>query len=53
MEKTIVTLCGADGCCPAVEVGKDDVKIGEEGNLCVLKPEEWEDLRQKILSGVL
>ncbi len=48
-----VTLCGERGCCPAVEILEDHVKIGEEGNLCVLKKEEWAALRSKILSGEL
>ena len=31
----------------------DHVRIGEEGNLCTLKKEEWESLREKILRGEL
>ena len=44
-------LCGEKGCCPVIEVGKSDVKIGEEGNLCILKKSEWNTLVSKIKSG--
>lgn len=46
----IVTLCGDKCCCPVVKISDKKVEIGEEGNLCVLKPEEWETLKSKILS---
>ena len=46
-----IYLCGERGCCPVVEIGKKEVKIGEEGNLCVLKKEEWNTLISKIKSG--
>ncbi len=48
----IVNLC-EKGCCPRVEVGTDSVRIGEEGNLCVLQKKEWAVLRSKILGGKL
>lgn len=48
---TTYNLCGKKGCCPVVEVGADIVKIGEEGNLCILKKSEWETLKLKIKSG--
>ena len=44
-------LCGEKGCCPVVKVGKNEVRIGEEGNLCVLKKSEWDTLISKIKSG--
>ncbi|MBI2831714.1 MAG: hypothetical protein HYX79_05610 [Chloroflexi bacterium] len=47
----IVELCREGSCCPVVKIGKDRVEIGEEGNLCVLKKEEWETLKEKILKG--
>ena len=47
-----VNLCGSN-CCPAVEIEKDVVKIGEKGNLCTLKKEEWNSLRNKIINGQL
>lgn len=49
----VVSLCGTCKCCPAVEVGEDHVKIGEEGNLCTLKKSEWKILVEKIMSGEL
>jgi len=48
----IVQLCKS-GCCPEVRINNDFVSIGEEGNLCVLKKEEWNSLVDKILSGEL
>lgn len=39
--KTKISLCGLKSCCPAVEVFDDVVKIGEDGNLCVLQKDEW------------
>jgi hypothetical protein len=44
-----IYLCDK-GCCPAVEVGKTNVKIGEKGNLCTLKKREWTALKRKILN---
>ncbi|MBI4440915.1 hypothetical protein HY639_01995 [Candidatus Woesearchaeota archaeon] len=49
----IVNLCQSCDKCPVVEVTDSAVNIGEKGNLCTLKYEEWESLRQKILSGEL
>ncbi|MFH1721784.1 MAG: hypothetical protein ABH950_04170 [Candidatus Altiarchaeota archaeon] len=43
-------LCGK-GCCPVVEVNDTGARIGEEGNLCSLKTEEWETLKSKIRAG--
>lgn len=50
--KKVIELC-SKGCCPVVELDEDAVKIGEEGNLCVLRKEEWAALKAKILSGEL
>jgi hypothetical protein len=47
----IVTLCSGGTCCPVVKVIDERVEIGEEGNLCVLTPGEWEALKSKILSN--
>jgi hypothetical protein len=49
-----VTLCPA-GCgqCPDVEVVADEVRIGETGNLAVLKKDEWNLLVELIHSGQL
>ncbi len=46
-----VYLCGEKGCCPAVEIGKSDVKIGEEGNMCTLKKNEWTALKKMVIKG--
>jgi len=48
----VVQLCNS-GCCPEVRIDNNAVAIGEEGNLCVLKKEEWNSLVDKILSGEL
>ena len=37
MESTKVSLCPACGACPEVEILGDEVRIGEAGNLTVLK----------------
>lgn len=47
----IINLCSSKSCCPVVKISDDRVEIGEEGNLCVLKKEEWETLKQKIVEG--
>lgn len=49
----IINLCKSCSCCPVVEVLDNEVRIGEKGNLCVLKREEFETLKQKIKSGEL
>ncbi len=49
-EMKTVNLCSCGSCCPVVRVAADHVEIGEEGNLCVLTPDEWETLKSKILS---
>ena len=46
----IVNLCSCGSCCPVVKLDDERVEIGEEGNLCVLKMDEWEALKSKILS---
>jgi hypothetical protein len=39
--------------CPEVEIAGDEVRIGESGNLAVLKKEEWNVLVDLIQSGQL
>jgi hypothetical protein len=39
--------------CPEVEVVGDEVRIGETGNLAVLKRDEWNVLVDLIQSGRL
>ena len=46
----VVALCGPKGCCPEVRIAEDYVEIGEKGNLCRLKPDEWNALRKKIIN---
>jgi hypothetical protein len=53
MTSKIVTLCANASCCPVVEITGNDVRIGEAGNLCVLKPDEFATLKQKIKAGDL
>ena len=54
MDTFKVTLCPA-GCgqCPDVEVVGDEVRIGETGNLAVLKKDEWNLLVELIQAGQL
>jgi hypothetical protein len=53
MEETRISLCPACGACPEVEVAGDEVRIGEAGNLVVLKKAEWNMLVQLIRSDQL
>ena len=50
-----VSLCPACGACPevALDVDKDEVHIGEEGNLVRLTTEAWNTLVEKIRAGAL
>ncbi|MFQ6136087.1 MAG: hypothetical protein ACE5PM_02790 [Candidatus Hydrothermarchaeales archaeon] len=50
--RKVVNLCQSN-CCPKVEITEDYVKIGEEGNLCTLKKEEWARLKEKVIEGEL
>jgi hypothetical protein len=53
-ENLKVTLCPAGcGACPEVEILGDKVRIGEAGNLAVLKKDEWNVLVELIRSGQL
>lgn len=49
----IVNLCSCGSCCPVVKIASDHVEIGEEGNLCTLTTNEWETLKNKILTSEL
>ncbi len=54
MDNFKVLLCPAGcGLCPAVEIAGDEVRIGETGNLAVLKKDEWNVLVDLIQSGQL
>lgn len=47
-----VNLCKT-GCCPKVVMEDCCVRIGEGDNTAVLKPEEWNTLVEKVLTGEL
>lgn len=54
MDKSLkMSLCPACTACPEVEIVGDEVRIGEEGNLAVLKAQEWNVLVNLIQSGRL
>lgn len=54
MENLKMTLCPAGcGACPDVEILGEEVRIGEAGNLAVLKKDEWNRLVELITSGQL
>jgi hypothetical protein len=53
MERTKASLCPACGACPEVEILEDEVRIGETGNLAILKKAEWNVLVDLIRSGQL
>jgi hypothetical protein len=48
-----VVLCSGDVCetvkCPAVEIKKDCVVIGEYDNICTLTHKQFDILKEKIL----
>lgn len=46
----IVKLCREGTCCPAVRVLEDRVEIGESENTCVLTVDQFEILKEKIIS---
>ncbi len=53
MQRMTVSLCPACGHCPAVDIRGDEVRIGEAGNLAVLKKDEWNLLVELIETGQL
>ena len=54
MEDLKVSLCPAGcGACPDVEIVGEEVRIGELGNLAVLKKGEWNLLVDLIETGQL
>ncbi len=48
-----MSLCPMCNNCPEVEVIGDEVRIGETGNLAVLRKDEWNVLVELIQSGQL
>ena len=53
MDSLKISLCPACTACPEVELVGDEVRIGETGNLVVLKKDEWNVLVDLIQSGRL
>jgi hypothetical protein len=55
MDKTKISLCPACTACPEVEIvgTGTEVRIGEAGNLAVLKKDAWNTLVELIQSGRL
>ena len=53
MKSLRVSLCPACTECPEVEIRGEEVRIGEEGNLAVLRKDEWNVLVQLIRAGRL
>jgi hypothetical protein len=55
MDKTKISLCPACTACPEVEIvgTGTEVRIGEVGNLAVLKKDAWNTLVELIQSGRL
>lgn len=53
MTERRVSLCPACDACPEVVIAGEEVRIGEAGNLAVLKKAEWMVLVQLIRSGQL
>jgi hypothetical protein len=53
MDSLKMSLCPACTACPEVEIVGDEVRIGETGNLAVLKRDEWNVLVDLIQSGRL
>jgi hypothetical protein len=46
-----ITLCPECGACPEIVFLDNEVRIGEEGNLVKLKPDEWNTIVEKIQAG--
>ena len=53
MNERKLSLCPGCTSCPEVEIAADAVRIGESGNLAVLKAAEWNVLVDLIQSGQL
>jgi hypothetical protein len=53
MKNVKMSLCPACTACPEVEIVGGEVRIGEAGNLAVLKKEEWNVLVDLIRAGQL
>jgi len=53
MDNLKMSLCPACTACPEVAIAGDEVRIGEAGNLAVLKKDEWNVLVDLIRAGRL
>ncbi len=53
METQKMSLCPMCSNCPEVEIAGDEVRIGEAGNLAVLKKDEWNVLVDLITARQL
>ena len=53
MENVKMSLCPACTACSEIEIAGDEVRIGETGNIAVLKKDEWNVLVDLIQSGQL
>jgi hypothetical protein len=53
MKNVKMSLCPMCDYCPEVEITGDDVRIGEAGNMAILKKPEWNVLVDLIQSGQL
>jgi hypothetical protein len=53
MDTVKMSLCPACTACPEVEIVGEEIRIGETGNLAVLKKDEWNVLVDLVLSGQL
>ena len=53
MASVKMSLCPACSACPEVEIAGDEVRIGEAGNLAILKKDEWNVLVDLVESGRL
>ena len=51
MKNVKMSLCPACTACPEVEIVGDEIRIGEAGNLVVLKKDEWNVPVDLIASG--
>jgi hypothetical protein len=45
-----VKLCREGSCCPEVQITDTEVTIGEDQNICKLTPDQWQILKEKVLS---
>ncbi len=53
MDSLKMSLCPACTACPEIQIVGDEIRIGETGNLAVLKRDEWNVLVDLIQSGQL